>query len=312
MRTIGILGLLSLLLAACLPVSTPQATQNTAQPVALSPSIAPTLPRPPIGNPPRSAATVVNPSSGAELAVWILYPDGWDGQTRLITLVLMPGGIGTSEADRAQRMADAGLAVVIFDADGRGASGGSEDYNGFITQDGLAAVIRYAAQQPGVDSQRLGLVSYSYGVTAASGALARYPDLPVRFYIDWEGPVNRFYSTVGCDLSQQHGKIAWQPCSDDEWWAEREALTFISQVRVPYQRIQSEKDHVQPNNNHALEIVNAAVAGGVPWVRLNQDAPNQTYELNNPPAMIPEAQDRTLDGRIVELTHWILQNVIKP
>jgi hypothetical protein len=45
---------------------------------------------------------------------------------------------------------------------------------------------------------------------------------------------------------------------------------------MPYQRVQSQADHVQSNNNHAIDIVNAAVAGGAPWVRLNEYPPNQT------------------------------------
>ncbi len=63
-------------------------------------------------------------------------------------------------------------------------------------------------------------------------------------------------------------------------------------VRVPYQRIQAEKDHVQPDNAQAILMVNNAVNGGVPWVRLNDEAPNQTYDPANPPAMLPESMDR--------------------
>jgi hypothetical protein len=35
-------------------------------------------------------------------------------------------------------------------------------------------------------------------------------------------------------------------------------------------------------------------AGGVPWARLNDLTPNQTYEAANPPAMLPESQSRSL------------------
>ncbi|MBM3150737.1 MAG: hypothetical protein FJZ96_00800 [Chloroflexi bacterium] len=256
-----------------------------------------------------NAYWVENPSSGAKLYTRVHYPPAWDGVSSLPALALIPGGIAPSDPQKATLLAARGFMVVIFDADGRGQSQGAEDYNGHITQDGLAQVIRAAAGLPGLDPGRYGLVSYSYGVTAASGALARHPDLPISFFIDWEGPVDRFYTTVGCG-GNPHGNIPWQPCNDDAWWSEREAVTFITNVRVPYQRIQSEEDHVQPNNNHAIDIVNAAVAGDAPWVRLNEYPPNQVYSTDNPPAMIPEDQDRQLEKLVSESAWHIIEQVL--
>jgi pimeloyl-ACP methyl ester carboxylesterase len=261
----------------------------------------------PVG--PANTYWLTNPTSGARLSVQVFYPAEWNGSDLLPALVLMPGGIAPSDPQKASRLANEGFLTIIFDADGRGQSEGAEDYNGFITQDGLAAVIVAAAHLPGLDSSRYGLVSYSYGVTAATGALARYPDLPVKFYIDWEGPVDRNYTTTGCGAPRAEG-IQWQPCSDNAWWTEREAINFIGKVNVPYQRIQSEEDHVQMNNNHAIDIINAAVAGNVPWVRLNDYPPNQTYDVNNPPAMIPESEDRMLEQRIANYANFIIENVL--
>jgi hypothetical protein len=123
--------------------------------------------------------------------------------------------------------------------------------------------------------------------------LARYPELPVKFLVDWEGPANRD-DTGGCDGAGLGHLKQVASCTDEAFWAQREASTFIGQIRVPYQRIQSEKDHVQPDNAHAILMMNNAVAGGVPWVRLNDLTPNQTYETANPPAMLPESQSRSL------------------
>ncbi len=268
------------------------------------------------GNQPPGAAaksdgeyTVTNPSSGAALYVAVFYPDNWDGQTKLPTLVLVPGGSGNSGAFTGQTpkgastvevINQAGYAAVVFDPDGRGRSGGTENYNGFVHQDGLAEVIRFAATLPGVDSAKIGLVTYSYGITMGAGALARHPDLPVRFLIDWEGPANR-NDTGGCDGAGLGHLKDVASCSDESFWAEREASTFIAQIRVPYQRVQSQTDHVQPDNAHAILMVNNAVSGGVPWVRLNNETPNQTYDLANPPAMLPDATlDRQQDRFIVE------------
>jgi dipeptidyl aminopeptidase/acylaminoacyl peptidase len=241
--------------------------------------------------------TVINPTSEAKLKVYVTAPPQ-SNTTSLPALVLVPGGSGDSRQFRkprgeAQAFAQAGYVVVVFDPDGRGQSGGREDYNGFIHQDGLAAVIRFTATLPGVDAARIGLVTYSYGITMGAGALARHPDLPVAFLLDWEGPANR-NDTGGCDGTVRGHLQQVASCNDEAFWAQREASTFIGQIRVPYQRIQSEQDHVQPDNTHALLMVNNAVNGGVPWVRLNNLPPNQTYDPANPPAMLTEEQERLL------------------
>ncbi|MEJ5310608.1 MAG: alpha/beta fold hydrolase [Anaerolineae bacterium] len=241
--------------------------------------------------------TVINPISGAALKVYVTRPPQ-SGGAPLPALVLVPGGSGDSRSFRkprgeAQAFAQAGYVVVVFDPDGRGQSGGKEDYNGFIHQDGLAEIIRFAATLPGVDASRIGLVTYSFGITMGAGALARHPDLPVAFLLDWEGPANR-NDTGGCDGTGMGHLQQVASCSDETFWAQREASTFIGQIRVPYQRIQSEQDHVQPDNTHAILMVNNAVNGGVPWVRLNDLPPNQTYDPANPPAMLTEEQERLL------------------
>lgn len=244
---------------------------------------------------------VVNPTSGVELFVAVIYPEGWNGET-LPTLMVIPGGTDYSRAitDRpmGRKLADADFVVVAFDPDGRGQSAGEEDYNGFIHQDGLAAVVEFAASLPGVDGEQIGMVSMSYGITMASGALARYPDLPVRFLIDWEGPADR-NDTGGCggdNIGKLNPSVA---CDDETYWAGHEALTFISRINVSYQRIQSEVDHVQPDVTHALKMVNTAIEGGVPWVRLNDLPPNRTYDLDAPPEMIPEGADRQSEKLIL-------------
>ncbi|HWQ45702.1 MAG TPA: hypothetical protein VN376_02480 [Longilinea sp.] len=254
---------------------------------------------------------ITNPTSGALLFMHVTYPIGFSPDSGLLlpTLVIVPGGIAPSDQERATRLADLGFTVITFDADGRGLSGGEEDFNGFITQDGLAAIIMAGLNIPGVDRDQYGLVSLSYGVTAAAGVLARYPDLPIRFFIDWEGPVDRVYTTTGCNSGYNNG-INWQTCDNDEWWAQREAITFITQVRVPYQRIQSQQDHVQSTNLHAIDIVNAAVNAGLPWVRLNDYPANQIFNEHVPPLMLSENLDRLLDQTIGDYANYIIENVL--
>ncbi len=263
----------------------------------------------PLGEPAsqENAYWVGNPASGARLYVQVTHPQDWDGSA-LPALVLVPGGSGSGGSfltppSTAQQLADAGMVVIVFDPDGRGRSEGQEDDDGFIQQDGLAAVLRFAAALPEVDADRLGLVSFSYGITMASGALARHPDLPVLFLIDWEGPADR-NDTGGCDAAHT-GHLQAHACDDEAFWSEREAAAFATQLALPYQRIQSEKDHVQPDLNHAILMVDNATAveyggrGIAPWTRLNDLPPNTVYDPAAPPPMLSEQESKHLEPLIV-------------
>lgn len=323
MRTVFILFLLACITSAC-SAQVPNSVPTDIAPDALStPLLQPVYTQTPIASDSSQADSispalvadehpnsywVTNPASGSRLFVTAFYPSGWSGDP-LPALVLVPGGTGVSEPQKATRLAEEGFLVIIFDPEGRGRSEGVEDYNGTIGQDGLAAVVEAATALPGLDASRYGLVSFSYGVTMATGALARHPNLPIDFYIDWEGPVSRMYTTTGCG-TQAASHIQWQPCSDHAWWAEREALNFIADVQVPYQRVQSQKDHVQTENTHAVEIVNAAVTGGLPWVRLNEYPAGQTYDLSNPPAMLTDTLDRQLEKTIAAYAWYIIETIL--
>jgi len=259
-----------------------------------------------IGAPHLARTTVTNPTSGASLAVRAFYPS--EGARNLPAVVLVPGGAGDSTSftkprangiSQVDQFLDAGFVVFVFvfDPDGRGLSGGIDDDDGFIQQDGLAAVIEYSASLPGVDPQRIVLVSYSYGVTMATGALARHPDLPVLFYIDWEGPADR-NDTGGCDEAHL-GHLQGHPCDDEDYWSEREAAAFAKEIAVPYQRVQSAKDHVQPDVDHAILMINNATAseyggsGIAPWTRLNDLTPNAVYSFDDPPSLPGRIPDPT-------------------
>ncbi len=250
---------------------------------------------------------VVNPSSGVRLYVEIIKPEGWRGEA-LPALVLIPGGSGDSSAftekpQKIHTILEFGFTLVVFDPDGRGNSEGEEDNNGYIHQDGLAAVIEYAAALPEVDSDQIGLVSYSYGITMAAGALARYLKLPVRFLIDWEGPANR-NDTGGCD-EDNLGHLVGHPCDDEDFWSQREASSFALKMQLPYLRLQSEQDHVQPDNGHALLMISNATAekygghGRSPWTRLNDLVPNTVYAQDDPPPMLSEESPQSTEQLII-------------
>lgn len=247
------------------------------------------------------SAWIPNPSTGARLAVYVQAPRG---PGPFPTLVVSPGGLGDGDALQVTQKImfwKAGFALVSLDVDGRGRSEGTEDFGGTFHQDAFAAALLYAATRPEVDPARIGVLSFSYGVTMASGALARW-ETPAKFLLDWEGPPDRSY-TRGCgrpevvlpeDPSRPFGE-----CSDDTWWATREAIRFVPLLRMPYQRVQFDPDHAQPANTHALAVVNAAVDGGVPWVRLDGMAPNTRVAGVGQASFIPLARNATLRAEMV-------------
>jgi hypothetical protein len=208
-------------------------------------------------------------------------------------------------------------------------SEGTEDYNGYRHQDGLCAIVQYVMNLPYVISDNVGIASQSYGITMAAGCVARHPEIPIKYLVDGEGPPYSFvtchgprslagdvqkYETVGDIFGRQ---ATWQDDSPEnlEWWAEREAINFIGDFRGYYLRLQATWDHAQPpeseaeiasythpngwpgggpawyHNKHTSDIVNAAVEGGVPWVRVNlveQSNPvNAAYNFQNQPVYLP-------------------------
>ncbi|MBI4630611.1 MAG: hypothetical protein HY740_02640 [Chloroflexi bacterium] len=241
--------------------------------------------------------SVTNPTSGVKLFVRVYSPVR---SALSPVLVLVPGGKGDSNDFRndPNDLTGAGFVVVTFDPDGRGQSAGTEDNNGSIHQDGLAAVIRFAATLVNVDKNKIGVATYSYGITMGSGVLARYPDLPVKFLIDWEGPANR-NDTGGCTTPKSGHLQGVYACTDEAAWSQREAVSFIGKLKIPYQRIQSEKDHAQPDAHHAVTMINAALAaGGVPLIKLNDTKITQKIDLKSLPPLISESQER-LRGQLV-------------
>ncbi len=256
---------------------------------------------------------VTNPSSTSRIFTQVVHPQNWDGSA-LPALVLIPGGTGwggnfLGPRKEAETLAERGFTVIVFDPDGRGRSEGEENWNGHIHQDGLMAVVEFSRQLPEVQAENVALISFSYGVTMASGYLARYPDNGIIFYIDWEGPVTRNDTTTSPqgECVVEASKNEWQPCDDDEWWSEREALTFMAQARVQaYQRVQSEKDHVQPDVTHAVQIINQAITSGIGWVRLNEYPANRTYDEAAPPDMLAENLDKIKSKIIADYAEELL------
>lgn len=246
---------------------------------------------------------VVNPTSGAKLWAKVVAPRDASAEKKYPAVVIVSGGLGFGSQDRSPMALDAaskGLIVVHFDPDGRGKSEGTEDYGGKIQQDGLLAVIRAVRKLEFVES--VGIVSLSLGIAMAAGVLGRYPDEPISFYIDWEGPADRFYITKFDKVFDRDAKVfGGHRTSDEEWWKEREAVRFAPAFRCPYLRIQTQKDHVHgPDFGHALLMIEAATSqkhggkGRSPWTRVNgaENEPNTVYTKERPPKLLEAREKR--------------------
>ncbi len=263
-----------------------------------------------------------------------LYPE-----LSFAAVVKVPGGINPGRlevlATEAIALAEAGMIVVCFNAEGRVddrtaddiKSEGTEDFNGFRNQDTLAEVFQYVTKLPYVISDNVGIRTQSYGISMGAGCAARHPELPIKYIVDGEGPPSSFvtvqepwalyspsdhpfhdkYKTVYKILG--HYSTDRDPSSENlSFWEEREAVEFIGDFNGMYLRLQGQWDHSQPPSHpseiemfhdpptwwqgkHTCDIVNAAIDGGVPWVRVNllaQGNPvNQKYDADNQPVYIP-------------------------
>lgn len=259
--------------------------------------------------------------NGNQLWVKIIQPreDLYPGES-FPGVVQVSGGLGAGENGNLH-LADDGFVEFHFNAEGRGVlfiSEGEEDHNGFIHQDDLKAVIEFALTRPNVEPDNLGVITGSYGITMGTGCLGRYPELPVKYLVDVEGPSDSFViskepwsldedpSNDMVDFTYKmfgHWSLYRDPSPENEaWWAEREAVRFIGSISCRYLRMQAEWDHAQPpnalwpgfdypplwyQNKLADDLVNLAVTGDSPWVRVNGvplgNLPNQTYSRENPP-----------------------------
>ena len=205
-------------------------------------------------------------------------------------------------------------------------SEGEEGYNGFGDQDDLCAVVRYAVGLDYVIAENVGISSHSFGISTAAGCAGRQTDLPIKYIVDNEGPPDSFVichepsmldDDPSNDMIEKIHEIlgrysVYRDPSDENtaFWAEREAVRFIGNYRGRYLRLQATWDHAQPpedetqvvdfqvpplwwQNKHTTDIVNAAVAGGVPWVRVNlpeqRNAVNATFDMAHPPTYLPGA-----------------------
>jgi len=197
-----------------------------------------------------------------------------EGGTELPAVLLVPGTNdgahvfeGWSLPVNAFELASMGWFVMSFDPAGRGESWGEEDYGGPEHQDNVRTALTYLAGHGAVDSSRIGVLSISLGLGMACGALAQWPDLPVQWLLDWEGPSDREIITSGGRIMTP---ALGHSLKDDVYWHAREAVAHVGQLRCGYWRLQANPDHAQSDDTrHASRMLLAAAQGQLPWFQLN-------------------------------------------
>lgn len=251
---------------------------------------------------------VENPMSGTKLCVHEYRPEKFDENKLYPAIILLPGGNGygtqIEQGGLPKKLAESLDAVtVVFDPDGRGKTKqGTDDISGPIHQAGLNQITKYVTGHPYVDKSNVGYYTMSFGIIMGACAAGRYPnDPPLKFIMDWEGPDGHLCPT------NHVGRY------DMDFWGEREASEFIKNFPGIYIRMQSQKDHVQKTNDHAIRMINGATAkeygglGMAKYTRVNMldgqysNKPNTSYTNEKPPTWLPESMDKQLDKTAVDV-----------
>ena len=264
---------------------------------------------------------IMNPTTEVKLYTHIHYPNEVLSGKKFPGIVLIPGAINSSAVfDRrgeASMLAMQGYVVLHWDPEGRGKSSGVEDAAGYAHQDGLHTVLEYLASLPYVDKEKIGVVSYSYGITF-SGGVVRYPHGPkIRFWLDWEGPSDKISIEKPIKQMPNRQHLPLHDLHDEEYWIEREAVRFLKYLPCPYLRIQSAQDHAQPDNEHCVQCINTATnqkyrgEGISPWTRVNDGDMNRVNTVysypNNQPNYLPKPESAWLLPRIIRYVHELFQ-----
>jgi hypothetical protein len=257
--------------------------------------------------PPAASAVVVetlwvtNPTSGCSLYVHIHRPAGAGPDAKVPAVVLIPresnAGTQMDQNGLADQVASDGFAALHFDAEGRGLSSGTEDYNGYFHQDGLQACVLELATRQYVDTAKIGIYTRGYGIVMAAGMIARHPQPSIKFLMDLEGPSDRYQT------SNDSGGHVPVPVDSESFWDEREAGRSMKSVPAAYLRIQTETDYTGriPDNHHAIALIDSATSsqhggsGIAAWTRVDDSVmnpENQTYTVSDPPLWIPEVEER--------------------
>jgi hypothetical protein len=249
---------------------------------------------------PSGTASLSIPSlNGNKIAIRIKKPEG-DGPFPVLIGVAGGDEVYAFQSPLSIGLLEKGIMAVDFAPQGRAESEGEDNHNGFTHQDDLKAIVDFVHGLQFVQQDNIGILAYCYGVVLSTGALARYPEMPVAFLIDWEGPsspgkdiqrglandeawadkITRFFNHGRKLTSEDLAKLHLHGGSllDEAYWDERDASRYATDLPCPYLRVQFNQDHAQgANKMHMLSIINAATTSSGQWTRCNDNPPNIVY-----------------------------------
>ena len=281
---------------------------------------------------------VENPTTGDLQRVKVCYRNDVSSPPAII---FVPGRNGDmlifERLNQTLYAASKGFLTITFDPLGRGLSEGQPNDYGRKDQAILKVLYDIALER---GSRKAGFVSMSFGIAMVSGFLADY-DLPVEFWVDWEGPCDRIFAQCYCgefpsreafrrasdkELDEARARIIKKiksgfqgprgSCYDNEYWAEREVVELIKKADPRnlkyYVRLQSDVDHVQPNYDHSIMMINTMVSLGFN-ARLNYGPWNLTYSRESIlPFLYPREPEAEAVIRAINIVYQLLNQQEKP
>ncbi|GAG64649.1 unnamed protein product [marine sediment metagenome] len=171
----------------------------------------------------------------------------------------------------ANNLAKNDLIVLHFDPEGTGKSSGETDLGGLKSHDDLIAIINFIKQQPEVDESEISILTFGTGITTATGALARYPKIFIKYLIDIEGSVDRY---------DPNNPLALEYLPEDEnFWKEREAINFIDAISCNYIRFQADNNQAENEGyfSYLIRYMNKATEGYPIHTQLNFAPPDTLF-----------------------------------
>ena len=157
---------------------------------ANSQGISTTAPQPEIEFSPSGMAYLpISSLNGNKITIRIQKPEG-NGPFPVLIGVAGGDGMYAFQSELPTRLFEKGIMTVDFAPQGRDTSEGEDNHHGYVHQDDLKTIVDFVSGLSFVQKDDIGILSYSFGIALATGALARYPEMPVAFLIDWEGPAS--------------------------------------------------------------------------------------------------------------------------
>ncbi|MBU2597712.1 MAG: hypothetical protein KKC53_00795 [Actinobacteria bacterium] len=216
--------------------------------------------------------------SGEKIYTHLHIPIKANINNKLPVLILVQDTFeGSNEFDNpnlifnANNLAKNDLIVLHFDPEGTGKSSGETDLGGFKSQDDLIIVLNFIKHQPEVDESEISILTFGTGITTATGALARYPKIFIKYLIDIEGSVDRY------DLNNPLA-LEYLP-EDENFWKEREAINFIDAISCNYIRFQADNNQAENEGyfSYLIRYMNKATEGYPIHTQLNFAPPDTLF-----------------------------------